>query len=145
MPFYGYLAVIQAVFTFIYHLIPCTALMIFEFLLIFAVVKSAETSKKMASSSKAPTIRRRKERQLTYATLVISSLSLLYELCGSFTQLLDFVYLQFGISVNSNNDIRSIVAAFNFLYFIMLPSNFVITCCLIEAFRKHLRSVFKPI
>ena len=145
MPFYEYLAVIQAVFTFIYHLMPCTALMIFEFLLIFAVVKSAETSKKMASSSRAQTIRRRKERQLTYATLAISSLYLLYGLCASFTQILDFLYLQLGISVISNNDIRSIVAAFNFLYFIMLPSNFVITCCLSEAFRKHLSSVLKPI
>ena len=144
MPFYEYLAVIQAVFTFIYHLIPCTVLMIFEFLLIFAVVKSAETSKKMASSSRAQSIRRRKERQLTYATLAISSLSLPYGLCASFTQILYFLYLQFGISVISNNDIRSIVSAFNFLYFIMLPSNFVITC-LSEAFRKHLRSVLKPI
>lgn len=145
MPFYGYLAVIQAVFTFIYHLLPCTVLMIFEFLLIFAVVKSAETRKKVASSSRAQSIRQRKERQLTCATLAIASLSLLYGLCSSFTQILDFIYLQFGISVISNNEIRSIVAAFNFLYFIMLPSNFVITCCLSEAFRKHLRSVFKPI
>jgi hypothetical protein len=145
MPFYEYLAAIKAVFTFIYHLMPCTLLMIFEFLLIFAVVKSAETSKKMASSSRAQTIRRLKERQLTYSTLAISSLSLLYGLCASFTQILDFLYLQFGISVISNNDIRSIVAAFNFLYFIMLPSNFVITCCLSEAFRKHLSSVLIPI
>ena len=90
MLFYEYLTVIQAVFTFTYLLIPCTVLMIFEFLLIFAVVRSAETSKKMASSSRAQTIRRRKERQLTYATLAISSLSLLYGLCASFTQILDF-------------------------------------------------------
>ena len=46
MPFHEYLAGIQAVFTFTYLLIPCTVWMIFEYLLIFADVKSAETSKK---------------------------------------------------------------------------------------------------
>jgi len=81
MPFYEYLAVIQAVFTFIYHLIQCTVLMVFEFLLIFAVVKSAETSNKMASSSRAQSIRRRKEIQLTYATLVILAIFALRIVC----------------------------------------------------------------
>ncbi|XP_063431750.1 uncharacterized protein LOC134714439 [Mytilus trossulus] len=137
MTFFEYLAIVQTLEMFIFNVIPCTVLLIFEILLVIAMRKSTAARKKMSTNAKI-----RKENQLTYSTIAITSLSLLQGMLVIFSMSFDFLYLMFGVETINNNDIRSITTASSISYSVFTPSNFIITCCLSSEFRNNVKAVF---
>ncbi|CAG2238743.1 unnamed protein product [Mytilus edulis] len=137
MTFFEYLAIVQILEMFIFNVIPSTVLLIFEILLVIALKKSTAARKKMSTNAKM-----RKENQLTYSTIAITSLSLLQGLFTIFSMSFDFLYLMFDVETINNNDIRSISTASSISYIVLTPSNFIITCCLSSEFRNNVKAIF---
>ena len=140
MDFFEYLAIYQATDYVCLAIITNLVMLVTEIFLIVSLVKHAKKRKYLTSNL---TQRNQRDTRLTQVTVVIVGLHLVYGMYGIFVKTVDILYLFFDIIVLPNNDLRSIVAISNTIFWVfLLPSNFFITACLSSDFRKGFKSAF---
>ena len=143
--FYKYLGILFVIQTVVVGIIPCTVLVVAELLMVKAISARSAKRKQMISKSNNKTRNMKSEKRLTVATIFITAVTLFYMVPVVVIQVIDVLALMFDVTVGDYNDIRTAIVILNVIYWMCIPSNFIITCCLSSEFRSGIRRLFiKP-
>ncbi|XP_071166090.1 sex peptide receptor-like [Mytilus edulis] len=143
--FYTYLGFLMTAQTIIVGVIPCTVLVVSELLMIKAINARSAKRETMTSKAKGQSHNAKNERRLTIATICITAVTLFYMVPVVIIQVIDVLVLMFDFDIGDYNNLRTAIVVLNVLYWMCIPSNFLITCCLSREFRRGIRSLFiKP-
>ncbi|CAC5415265.1 unnamed protein product [Mytilus coruscus] len=143
--FYKYLGFLMTAQTIIVGVIPCTVLVVSELLMIKAINVRSAKREAMTSKAKGQSQNDKNERRLTMATIFITAVTLFYMVPVVIIQVIDVLVLMFDVDIRDYNNLRTAIVVLNVLYWMCIPSNFLITCCLSREFRCGIRNLFiKP-
>jgi hypothetical protein len=140
VPLLKYLAIMQVAQISISVFIPCVILVVAEILLVIALIRNRNRRRSLSLNNMR---NEKREKLLTELTIAITGIKVSYLVLVLTVQGIDFMYLFFDISVVHPSDLRSVVAISNTIFWVfMIPSNFIITCCLSTDFRNELKTLF---
>lgn len=140
VPLLKYLAIMQVAQISISVFFPCVILVVAEVLLVIALVRNRKRRRSLSLNNMR---NEKREKLLTELTIAITGIKVSYLVLVLTVQGIDFMYLFFDISVVHPSDLRSVVAISNTIFWMfIIPSNFIITCCLSTDFRNELKTLF---
>lgn len=140
VPLLKYLAIMQVAQISISVFIPCVILVVAEILLVIALIRNRKRRRSLSLKNMR---NEKREKLLTELTIAITGIKVSYLVLVLIVQGIDFMYLFFDISVVHPSDLRSVVAISNTIFWVfIIPSNFIITCCLSTDFRNELKTLF---
>ena len=140
VPLLKYLAIMQVAQISTSVFIPCVILVVAEILLVIALIRNRNRRRSLSLNNMR---NEKREKLLTELTIAITGIKVSYLVLVLTVQGIDFMYLFFDISVVHPSDLRSVVAISNTIFWVFIvPSNFIITCCLSTDFRNELKTLF---
>ena len=122
------------------HFVPGTLLMLFEILLINVMSKNAKR-KNMINGSAQMKKKNNREKRLTQTTIVITLIDLIYEMAQTTRDVLNCANWLGYVSL-VQGDLRLANLILQILYWIAMPSNFIIICSCSKDFRQALKNMF---
>lgn len=142
LSFYQYIIMIDFLYTITCHFVPATLLILFEILLINAMSKNTKR-KNLVNGSAQMKRKNNREKRLTLTTLVITLIDLIYEMAQTTRDVLNCANWLGYVSL-IQGDLRSANLILQILYWIAMPSNFIIICSCSKDFRQALKNMFLP-
>jgi hypothetical protein len=140
LSFYQYIIMIDFLYTMMCHFVPGTLLMLFEILLINVMSKNAKR-KNMINGSAQMKKKNNREKRLTQTTIVITLIDLIYEMAQTTRDVLNCANWLGYVSL-VQGDLRLANLILQILYWIAMPSNFIIICSCSKDFRQALKNMF---
>lgn len=138
-----YSAILQATHTIVVNIVPCIILIILEISLLKTVKTTSAGRKNIVMDNRIILRLERVEERLTYTTICVTGVLLMYKLPNVCIQAIDVTRKWLNIPMwSSYYDLWTAYAVLNVIYWICTPSNFIITCCLSKEFRQGLRHLF---
>lgn len=142
IPLYHYIGILLTIQTMVVGVVPCTVLVVSELLMVKSLSYRAAMRKIMTGKSSERSKTAKSEKRLTVTTIIITAITLSYMIPVVILQIIDVSITMFNARLPNYNDLRTAVVILNVFYWLCIPSNFLVTCCLSHEFRNGIKRLF---